>query len=382
MRTLLKNARIVSPDFDLENASLLIEGKYISGIYPVNKKAPSADKIIECSGRVLMPGFIDIHCHGCNGADFCDGIIEALNTIGQAKFTEGVTGFLATTLTVSQKQLEESFAAASEYYKNPFGAKLLGIHLEGPFINPECAGAQNSEFMKLPDIKFVEHLNHICPIRIVSFSPELTGGIEFVKALSEREIIPSSAHTMADYDLFLQARKAGMKHLTHFCNVMSPLHHLNFGMVGGGLRFSDILVEVIADGVHLCPEMLDLIFRIKGSDGIMLITDAMRASGMPDGYYDLGGLKVQVINGKATLADGTVAGSTLQFHKALQNVYQITNLPLKELVKTTSWNQASSLGLKNYGKLEEGFYADIVVLDRNLNPEWTICNGNISWKKY
>lgn len=379
MDILLKNCCLISPRLELCDAALLLSGKLIEAIFPAGSTLPNADNVIDLAGQIVVPGFFDIHCHGRNGADCCDGSLEALNTIGKGKLTEGVTSFLATTLTVGVEQLDATFKAAAEYRRNPSGAKLPGIHLEGPFIVPECAGAQNPEFLKLPDIELVDRLHRICPIKKVSFSPELPGGTEFIRALVERGIMPSGAHSAADYAQFQTARNAGMKHLTHFCNVMTPLHHLRFGMVGGGLRSPDVYVEIISDGIHLCPEMIDLIFTLKTADRVMLITDAMRGAAMPDGNYDLGGLSVRVINGKAQLENGTVAGSTLHFHQGLRLVHDITGLPLSELIKTTGWNQAQSLNMPGIGKLEAGYQADLVVLDDDWEPQQVWLDGQLKY---
>lgn len=383
MSRLLTNCRLVSPGFELRGSLLFREGD-IERVIPAGGELPEADEVHDLGGSLAVPGFIDIHCHGRGGADFCDGSLEAFKTIGEGKLAEGVTSFLPTTLTVGIERLEATFEAAAAYMRQPSGAKLLGMHLEGPFINPACAGAQNPKFLRLPDIALVDRLNAICPVRKVSFSPELPGGLDFIKALVERGIMPSGAHSAADHAQFLAARAAGMRHLTHFCNVMTPLHHLRFGMVGGALLSPDVLVEIIADGVHLCPEMIQLIFMTKTADGVMLITDAMRAAAMPDGDYDLGGLPVQVVGGKARLADGTVAGSTLQFHQALRRVRDITGLPLSELVKTSAWNQARSLNLPGLGRLEAGAKADVTVLDDELNPtqvwlDGKLRKGNTTW---
>ena len=366
MSTLLANCHVVSPDVDLPGASLFLADGRVQAVIPAGEPLPVANEVHDVGGQLVLPGFLDIHCHGRGGADFCDGTREAFDIIGQGKLAEGVTGFLATTLTVGIDQLEATFAAAAEYQRQPTGAKLLGIHLEGPFINPACAGAQNPAFLRLPDLALVDRLHAICPIRKVSFSPELPGGLDFIRGLVERGIMPSGAHSAADYGQFLAAREAGMQHLTHFCNVMTPLHHLRFGMVGGGLRFPDTLVEIITDGIHLVPEMIELIFALKPCDSIMLITDAMRGAAMPDGDYDLGGLPVKVIGGKAQLHDGTVAGSTLQLHRGFRRVRELTGLPLQDLVKTTGWNQARSLGFAGLGRIEAGAAADLVVLDEAM----------------
>ena len=188
--------------------------------------------------------------------------------------------------------------------------------------------------------------------------------------------MPSGGHSSADYECFEANRAAGRKHLTHFCNVMTPVHHLQFGMVGGGLMDEDVYVEIICDGVHLCDQMIRLIARMKGSERIMLITDAMRASAMPDGDYSLGGLPVIVKNGKAVLREnGRVAGSTLRYFQGFQRFVRLTGMPLSEAIRVTSWNQAESLNIPLRGKLESGFFGDIVLMDRLLNPIRTLVGG-------
>ncbi|MDD5727007.1 MAG: N-acetylglucosamine-6-phosphate deacetylase [Victivallales bacterium] len=376
MKTLIKNARIISPDVDLASSSVLIEDELISGICLPDEPEPSADLTIDAGGKLLVPGFIDIHFHGRSGCDFCDGTPEALRTIVRKKLEDGVTSFLGTTLTVSEDCLIAALQTAADYLKSGGdGAKLAGIHLEGPFFNPDCVGAQNPVFLRLPDIDLVKRLNAICPVKKVSYSIELAGAMEFTRQLKTLGIMPACAHSNASYAELKQAWVLGLRHMTHFCNVMTPLHHLRIGLVGGGLLHKDIFVELICDGIHLCPEMIQLLFEIKGPDKIILITDAMRAAGMPDGGYDLGGIPVSVKNGCARLKSGAVAGSTLLYYKGLRNVHEITGLPLKELIKTTAWNQARSLGLGKLGKIESGFIADLQIINRDFSPVAVFVNG-------
>lgn len=381
MRTLIENVRIVSPGVDIPRGTIVIENGIITAI---EKDLPSKndDVVIRGDDLIAAPGFIDIHFHGRSNYDFCDCTEEAFSVIGKKKLEDGVTGFLATSLSVAEEDLER-LCSLAEQYKNCVsdGATMLGVHLEGPFFNPRCAGAQNPAFLREPDIALVDRLAEITRIRKVSFSPELSGGVEFAAALAERGIMPSGGHTEADYERYTLCRRAGMKHLTHFCNVMTPLHHLRFGMVGGGLMDDDVYVEMICDGVHLCDEMIRMIARLKGVRRMMLITDAMRASGMPDGAYTLGGLDVVVRDGCARLTTGAVAGSTLRYHDGLKRLMRLTGLPLCEAICTTSLNQAESLGLGNRGKIEVGFIADIVLLNDELDPQITICGGKIKWRR-
>ena len=380
MKTLIQNCRIISPGVDLPRGGIVMDNDRITAVGEVPEEN-SYDAIIDGTGLIAAPGFIDIHFHGRSDYDFCDGSAKAFEVIGKGKLQDGVTGFLATSLSVSYDDLRNLCRLAEDYKMNvPDGATLLGIHLEGPFFNPPCAGAQNPDYLKNPDIALVDELNAISPVKKVSFSPELPGGLEFTKALTERRIMPSGGHTEADYECFEQHRAAGMKHLTHFCNVMTPVHHLRFGMVGGGLMADDVYVEMICDGVHLCDQMIRLIAKLKGPERMMLITDAMRASAMPDGNYTLGGLPVIVKDGCARLTTGPVAGSTLRYHNGLKRLVRLTGLPLCEAIRTTSLNQAESLGLGDRGRLEKNHIADIVLLDENLDVRKTICGGILKWQ--
>ena len=380
MKTLIKNCRIISPGVDIPRGWIMMENDRIAAI-GTQAEPDVPDAVINGAGLIAAPGFIDIHSHGRSDHDFCDGTANAFEVIGKGKLQDGVTGFLATSLSVSYDDLRSLCHLAEDYKRNVTdGATLLGIHLEGPFFNPPCAGAQNPAFLKDPEIGIVDELNGISPVKKVSFSPELPGALEFTKALTARGIMPSGGHSEADYDCFEQHRAAGMKHLTHFCNVMTPVHHLRFGMVGGGLMADDVYVEMICDGVHLCDPMIALIAKLKGPERMMLITDSMRAAAMPDGNYSLGGLPVVVKDGCARLTTGPVAGSTLRYHNGLKRLVRVTGLPLCEAIRATSWNQAESLGLGERGKLENGFIADIVMLDENLDVRKTICSGCLKWQ--
>ena len=380
MRTVIEHCRIVSPGTDIPDGTLVLEGELIRSVG--SDPASAADLRLDGRGMIAAPGFIDIHTHGRGGGDFCDGTAEAFDTIGRGKLEDGVTGFLATTLTLPPDDLRRVCAVAEEYrLHNTAGAQLLGVHLEGPCFNPKCAGAQNPAFLREPEWKLVEELNRISPVRKVSFSPELPRGVEFSRDLAAHGIMPSGGHTEADYDRFEACRAVGMKHLTHFCNVMTPLHHLRFGMVGAGLLDDDVYVEMICDGVHLCDQMIRLIARCKGSERMMLITDSMRAAAMPDGDYSLGGLPVIVKDGKATLTTGAVAGSTLRYYEGFRRLVRLTGLPLSEAIAATSFNQASSLNLGQRGKLLPGWQADVVLLDADLIPRMTICAGEVRWRQ-
>ena len=380
MKTLFVNAHVISPDVDCADTAVLLDGARIAALFNPGDALPAADQVIDLAGHYLLPGFFDIHTHGCDGHDFCDGTPAAVRGIARHKLSQGVTSFLGTTLTLPEEELARSLQAAKDYMSaDPDGAVIPAIHLEGPFFAAEGAGAQNPAYLQAPDIALVRRLHALYPVAKLSYSLELDPQCSFVRDLVELGVMPSCAHSLASYELFKQSCFLGLKHMTHFCNVMTPLHHLKFGLVGGGLLHRDVFVELICDGVHLCPEMIQLLFMVKGCDQIMLITDSMRAAGMPDGDYSLGGLPVVVSNGCARLKTGQVAGSTLLFHEGLKRVRALTGLPLSQLVKTCAWNQARSLNITGIGKIAPGFHADLAVLDHDLNPAQTWVGGTLRW---
>ena len=376
MKTLWKDCQLVSPEMELEGASILIENDRIKRIYTCDDELPEADEVIDIQGDFVMPGFIDVHCHGNSGLDFADCTLEAVKTMAEKKLLEGVTTLLPTTLTLPEETLAEAMKTAAEYAKNPTGCKVPGVHLEGPFINPKCLGAQNPAYVRKPDLAEVMRLNAIYPVLKVSYAVEMEGGAEFAAELLSEGITPSCVHSAATYAEFQNAHEHGLKNLSHFCNQMTPIHHRDIGLVGAGLVNEDVYIEFICDKLHICPDMINLVFSLKDVNHIQLITDAMRAAGMPDGESSLGGLPVIVKDGAARLkSNGALAGSTLKLNHALRNVAEITGYSLSELVKTTSWNQACALGLKDVGRIEPGYLADIVVLDGSFEVRQVFVNG-------
>ena len=376
MSLLLKNCYLVTPGFEHEDMSVLIENGKISHIYAPQDILPEADEVRDCGNALLMPGFVDVHCHGRSGFDFCDASVEAISTIAKNKLAEGVTTLLPTTLTLSYEQLAAALQSAADYAASANdGCKIPGVHLEGPFINSKLIGAQNPAYVRLPDIEEVKKLNAIYPVKKVSFAPEVEGGDVFSAELLAMGVVPSAVHTAATHGEFLAAYCHGMRNLSHFCNQMTALHHRDIGMVGAGLLHEDVYIEFICDKLHICPDMIELVFSLKDVKHIQLISDAMRASGMPDGEYDLGGMQTFVKAGAARLANGALAGSTLQICDALKNVFDITGIALSELVRTTSDNQAKALDLGKIGRIEPGYAADLVLLDDDFKVLSTYVDG-------
>lgn len=376
MTTLITNARLISPGLDQVGAAIELDGATIKAIYQEGQPLPKSDLLFDAENRMVMPGFIDIHTHGASGFDFCDGTLEAVEAITKARLMEGVTTLLPTTLTLPLDQLKRAATAVASYARHPRFCKTPGLHLEGPFISPKQLGGQNPDFVRPPDMDEVRMLHDIMPVSIVSLAIEVEGALEMIRELSKMGIISSAAHSGATCAQFQAAKSAGLRHLTHFCNQMSPMHHREIGLVGAGFLDGDVLLELICDKIHLCPDMLALIFKIKSLDQLTLITDSAVAAWMGDGNFKTGGLDIYVKDGIARLVSNqALAGSTLRMHQGLKNVHEISGLPLSRLVRTTSWNQAQSLGLKGLGKIEPGYRADLVVLNDAFIPVEVFVDG-------
>ena len=388
---LIRGAHVVTPGRDLGVTSVEVFGGKIVRMGDSPMPSPSGETL-EADGLLLLPGFVDIHSHGRGGADFCDATDAAFEKIGRGKLADGVTSFLATGLTRPEEDLAELCRCAARYMAKctvpTRGATCLGVHLEGPFFNQKMAGAQNPAYLRKPDVGFVDRLNAIAPVRKVSYAPELDGAIEFTSGLRARGIVASLGHSEADYDTFELARAAGATHLTHFCNAMMPIHHLRPSMVTGGMLADDVYAEIITDGVHLSDPMIRLIAKTKGPDRVMVITDAMCAAGEPDGIYSLGGLRVRVEKGRATLADvpydpkavvSNVAGSVALYPQCVKRWVRASGLPLEESVKALGFNQLRSLGIVDRGDIKVGQAADLVLVDSDFEPQVTIVNGEIAW---
>jgi N-acetylglucosamine-6-phosphate deacetylase len=310
-----------------------------------------------------------------------DGTIEAVGQIAQYHALFGTTSMLATTTTDSLDRITKAVRATRRFIETgTAGANVIGIHLEGPYINSEERGAQNVEHVRSPSLlelrRILEESGDL--VRIVTLAPEAKGALEIIAALRDRSIVASAGHSNATYAEMVSAIEAGITHVTHIFNGMRKFHHREPGIVGAALTRQELTVSLIADGIHVHPSAVRLLFRAKGADDIVLISDAIRAAGMSDGSYDLGGLAVTVTNGVCRLASGTLAGSTLTLNTALRNVVNFLGVPLSDALKMTSANPARVIGFgHSKGALEEGKDADIVILDEDLNVRNTIVRGRI-----
>jgi len=403
--TVVRNARVVTPGKDLGVTDVIIEGGLIVSVgASCRHLPPEGAEDVDAAGLIALPGFVDIHSHGRGGADFCDLTDAAFDKIGRGKLADGVTSFLATGLTRPEEDLAELCRCVERYKARcavhgtastsptaPYPARgtCLGVHLEGPFFNAKMAGAQNPAYLRAPDAEMVLRLHAISPVRKVSLAPELPGAEDCIRRLVAAGIVVSLGHSDADHETFEHARAAGATHLTHFCNAMMPIHHLRPTMVTGGLLADDVYAEIITDGVHLSDPMIRLIAKAKGPDRLMIVTDAMCAAGEPDGIYSLGGLRVKVEKGRATLADvpydpkavvSNVAGSVALFPPCFKRYVAATGLPLHEAIKAAGCNQLRSLGITDRGEIAVGQIADLVLVDRELRPQMTFVNGVPAWQ--
>ncbi|WP_147535609.1 N-acetylglucosamine-6-phosphate deacetylase [Bacillus marasmi] len=339
------------------------------------------------AGYSLVPGFIDLHIHGAGGADTMDATFQALETMANVLPKEGTTSFLATTMTQSEAAIEAALRNAANYMnlnQHQGKAEVIGIHLEGPFVNTKRAGAQPLQYIVNPNLEQFKHWNNLAggQIKQVTLAPECPGGLELVDYLHENGIIASIGHSDASFSEVETAVAKGARQVTHLYNQMSPLHHREPGVVGAALLQDGLKAEIIVDGIHSRPEMVKLCFKQKGSDGMILITDAMRAKGLGDGTYDLGGQVVTVQGGRASLADGTLAGSVLTMGQAVKNMLQYTGCSLAHIIEMASINPAKQLSMfEQKGSIAVGKDADLVILDYNNDVYMTICRGKIAYHR-
>ncbi|MGM9579947.1 MAG: N-acetylglucosamine-6-phosphate deacetylase [Anaerovibrio sp.] len=324
-----------------------------------------------------IPGLVDIHFHGCMGADLCDAEPDTIKTLAEYQAGQGVTTICPATMTMSLPELHKIMANIGSYTgEGVQGAHLAGINMEGPFISPANKGAQAAENIIPCDANLFRELNRESGgrIRLVDIAPEEPGALEFIEAVRD-EVNVSLAHTVADYDDAMAAFRAGANHVTHLFNAMLPFHHRKPG-VQGAAADAGAYVELICDGVHIHPAMVRAVFKLFGSDRVCLISDSMRAAGLADGDYTLGGQAVKVKGNLATLADGTIAGSVTNLMLCLKNAVQNMQIPLEEAVRSASETPARSIGIfDRCGSLSAGKRADIVLLDRELNVRQVFVGG-------
>lgn len=337
----------------------------------------SDGNILDASHCYVIPGLIDIHFHGGDGADFSDGSLEGLQKLGHYELLHGITSICPASMTLPEEQLLTICKTAAEYARRPrfltasptsssFSsscAELVGIHLEGPFISPAKKGAQKESNIVPPSAALFEKLWEASDglLKIITMAPETDSAISFIREFSDRVHI-SVGHTAADYDTAALAFDAGADHLTHLFNAMNPLHHRNPGPIGAAFEHPEVFVEMICDGVHIHPAVMKASLQMFGKERIVFISDSMRATGLPDGHYELGGQPVDVKGNLATLPDGTIAASVTNLMDCMKKTVSV-GIPLETVVRCASYNPACSIGVSDrLGSIEVGKQADCVLL--------------------
>ncbi|MCC8138057.1 MAG: N-acetylglucosamine-6-phosphate deacetylase [Clostridiales bacterium] len=357
---------------------------YITGERLADRAAYEAfsgeDTPLDASGCCVIPGLTDIHFHGCAGSDACDGTTDALRTIAEYEGRHGITTITPATMTVSENQLTAAAKACAEYCQEQQHAKtvgastgsraiLAGLYLEGPFISASKKGAQNENHIRRPDPEWFRRLQNAAggTIRTVALAPETEGALEFIRALSGSVTI-SLAHTAADYDTARLALQAGASQITHLYNAMPGFHHRNPGPIGAAAEDPHCMAELICDGIHVHPSAVRAAFRLFGDDRIILISDSLRACGMPDGEYELGGQRFTVRGKHAALPDGTLAGSVSNLMDCFRIAVKEMGIPLTSAVRAAAVNPAKAIGIYDkYGSLTPGKYANVVILDQEFS---------------
>ncbi len=364
----------------IKNNVLLFDNK-TQGIIPINEyNKKGIEEEIILNGELVFPGFINLHLHGHSGADSMDSTFESLEIMAKGLIKDGVTAFVPTTISNPKENLQKALNNIKNYKDNQdnSSAKVLGAHLEGPFINKEMKGAQPEEGIYSFDENFV--LENKDVIKIITISPEIENNLEYISKF-KNDFCFSVGHTNASFDIVNKALENGARGITHLFNRMSGFNHREPGCTGAAL-VGKVFCEIVCDNIHVDKNLYSLVKKVKDIDEIMLVTDSMRAAGLYDGEYDLGGQTVYTKNEVCTLKDGTLAGSVLKMNRAAYNFYNNTDSSFEDIAKITSQNQAKYLKLNNeIGNIKKGFFADYTIVNKDFDVLYTIINGNIVYKK-
>ncbi len=368
------NGKIIHNRKMLTDQILLFDEEIIS----ISKNTPPAGcEVIDAQGLYVSAGFVDIHIHGSGGADVMDATFEALDAISLAILPSGTTSWVATTMTMSQDKIINALGNIVTHKEDVRGAKIRGVHLEGPFLNPSKSGAQDANFIQKPNLEliapFAEH------IRLITIAPEMSGAEEFIKKIKELypHIVLSIGHSEANYEEAVRSFDWGVLHATHLFNAMPPWHHRAPGIIGAVFD-SEVTADVIADLIHTHPSILKSVVKLK-KERLILISDAMRAGCMREGRYELGGQTVNVSNNRATLTNGVLAGSVLRLNDAVHNILSHTEASLIEAIEMVTKLPARLLKIPA-GELLLGYDADIVLFDENISIKSVYMNGLLKYQ--
>lgn len=350
-----------------EDGSFLEQAIYINDHRLVDKAEYQDDgEVIDAEGLLVLPGLVDIHSHGAAGEDFSDGNPEGLKKILQYEKRCGITSYCPTSMTFPKERLRQIFASIKGAQTEE-GAKVVGINMEGPFLDPAKKGAHVEKWIAAPDVAFVRELNQDADglVRLVTLAPNMDGAEEFIKEMHE-EVCISLGHTAADYDCASRAMKLGAHHVTHLYNAMQPFGHRAPGLIGAAMDDPECMVEMICDGYHIHPSAIRAAFRLFGPERVILISDSMRATGMENGTYELGGQEVTVKDRKAVLKDGTLAGSATNLYGCMCKAVEF-GIPLEQAIMAATANPARSIGIFDcVGSIRIGKQADLLLVSENF----------------
>ncbi|OUQ09308.1 N-acetylglucosamine-6-phosphate deacetylase [Erysipelatoclostridium sp. An15] len=375
MKYCILNGKVILKD-QVIDANVFVSG---SKITEISKRQPEDETVIDAKGRYVSPGFIDVHSHGRGGSDTMYPTFDDINTITTASIKTGVTSILPTTMTMS---VEDTYAAIKNVAENidkVDGSKILGVHMEGPFFNKKYKGAQPEEFMIEPTVENYHALTgeYDWAVKKLSLAPEREGCIPLIEYLVKEGVTVSIGHTDATYDQAVAGINAGATSGTHTYNAMTPLTHRNPGVVGAIMSHGQVYAELILDGIHVSFPAAKVLLKAKGLDKVMLITDSIEASGLPDGQYKLGNQPVYVNDNAARLKDGTLAGSILALNDAVKNAYKNLDLTIYEAVNLASYNPAKNLNLIDLGEIAVNKTADIIMFDDDIRVDFAMVDGKI-----
>jgi N-acetylglucosamine-6-phosphate deacetylase len=382
-KLLLRNASIVLPDKLIPQGTVLVQDGFISAIDESVRLAAPAETI-DLDGATILPGFIDFHIHGAVGVDVMAATSDGLREVSRYLASQGVTAWLPTFVPASDENYASAIRAIAETMQSSdnTGARVLGVHYEGPFVNSMQCGALHVEYFKTySNPAELDRLPVTAGmVRMITLAPEVAGGVELVRELKRRGWVISIGHTRANLKVLDQAFNAGARHMTHFMNAMAPLHHRNPGPIAWGLANENVSIDMIADGIHLAPFMLRLLLKIKGMKAISLISDAIAAAGKGDGDYDIWGETISVKNGRTANASGSIAGSVISMLDAVRLLLSL-GIPYLDVAQLASTNPARLLGLDHEcGSIVPGKRADLVALDSNGDLRLTLIAGHLAFR--
>ncbi len=381
MTLIIRGATVLTPDQTIENGAVCIEADRIAWVGPAAEvSAVSAAAIIEAGGLLLAPGFIDLQINGAFGDDFTDDPPSIWRVAGKLP-RYGVTAFLPTIVTAPLERIAQAQQIVLAGPPSKFnGAAALGLHVEGPFLNPHKKGAHNPTYLRPPDPALVADWSPATGIRLVTLAPELPGSLEMIQRLVGQEVTVSAGHSLATYAQAQAGFAAGVRYGTHLFNAMPILGHREPGLAGALLAAPDRIVGLIADGIHVHPGLIAVVWAVKGPGGVSLVSDAMAALGVAPGRYRLNDLEVTVSPRDARLADGTLAGSILSLDQAVRNLIAFTGCRVNDALATITTTPADLLGIGHErGRIRPGMIADLVLLTPDLHPVTTIVRGAVAW---